>query len=127
EWKFLGEEGTLQMRTERQRSQPWGLQGGHPGAFSKTILRRSNGEEYLMNKETVIIRKGDSICVVTSGAGGWGNPLERDVELVLSDVRDGCVSISRARDVYGVVIAESGLDVDRRATEKLREERKVRT
>ena len=75
EWEFLGEEGTLQMRTERQRSQPWGLQGGESGAFSETILKRG-GEEYKMHKETVTIRKGDSVCIMTSGGGGWGSPLE---------------------------------------------------
>jgi N-methylhydantoinase B len=125
EWEFLGEEGTLQMRTERQRTQPWPLHGGSPGSFAKTILRRSNGEIYMMNKETVTIRKGDSVCVVTSGAGGWGNPLERDAEMVLDDVRNECVTVERAREAYGVVIAAGTMDVDRKATEKLRAERKV--
>jgi len=127
EWVFLGEEGTLQMRTERQRTQPWGLQGGLPGAFSETILKRSDGEVYKMRKETVTLRKGDSVRVVTSGGGGWGNPLERDVELVLRDVRNGGVSVKRAKDVYGVVIDEAKLEVDREATQNVRHERKSRT
>jgi N-methylhydantoinase B len=120
EWEFLGEEGTVQMRTERQRTQPWGLQGGLPGAFSETILRRANGEEYKMHKETVIIKKGDSIRIVTSGAGGWGNPLERDPQMVVKDVRNGVVSLKRAREVYGVVIDEKLCEVKREATEELR-------
>jgi N-methylhydantoinase B len=123
EWVFLGEEGTLQMRTERQRTQSWGLQGGLPGAFSETILQRSDGEVRKMRKETVTIRKGDSVRVVTSGAGGWGNPLERDTELVLRDVRNGGVSVKRAKDVYGVVIDEVKLEVDREATQKVRQEK----
>lgn len=123
EWEFLGDEGTLQMRTERQRTQTWPLNGGSPGAFSQTILRRSSGEMYKMNKETVTIRKGDSVCVMTSGAGGWGNPLERDVELVLRDVRHGGVSLKRAREVYGVVINENRFEVDQAATKELRAER----
>jgi N-methylhydantoinase B len=113
EWEFLGEEGILQMRTERQRSQPWGLQGGQPGAFSETILKRANGDIYKMNKETITIRKGDSVCVITSGAGGWGDPLRRDVEMVRNDVRNGGVSLKRAREVYGVVIdAHNVVDVE---------------
>jgi N-methylhydantoinase B len=119
EWEFLGEEGTLQMRTERQRSQPWGLQGGESGAFSETILKRG-GEEYKMHKETVTIRKGDSVCIMTSGGGGWGSPLERDVEMVLNDVRNGGVSLRRARDVYGVEIDQERLEVDLKETNKLR-------
>jgi N-methylhydantoinase B len=120
EWVFLGEEGTLQMRTERQRTQGWGLQGGWPGRLSETILTRSNGEVYKMNKETVTIRKGDSVRIVTTGGGGWGNPLERDVQLVLRDVRNGGVTLQRAKEVYGVVIDEATLEVDREATEKTR-------
>lgn len=127
EWVFLGEEGTLQMRTERQRTQSWGLQGGLPGAFSETILKRSDGEVVKMHKETVTIRKGDSVRVVTSGAGGWGNPLERDPELVLRDVRNGGVSVKRAKEVYGVVIDKDKLEVVRESTEKVRQERKSRT
>jgi N-methylhydantoinase B len=119
EWEFLGEEGILQMRTERQRSQPWGLQGGQPGAFSETILKRANGDIYKMNKETITIRKGDSVCVITSGAGGWGDPLKRDVEMVRNDVRNGGVSLKRAREVYGVVIGAHNV-VDAEATALLR-------
>ena len=63
--------------------------------------------------------------MVTSGAGGWGNPLERAVEMVLKDVRSGCVSVNRARDVYGVVIAADKLEVDGDATMSLREQRRA--
>jgi len=125
EWEFLGEEGILQMRTERQRSQPWGLHGGQPGAFSETILRRANGEIYKMNKETITIRRGDSVCVITSGGGVWGDPLERDVELVCNDVRNEGVSTKRAREVYGVVISERRGEVDVKASVALREEMKA--
>ena len=59
--------------------------------------------------------------VTTSGAGGWGNPLERDVERVLDDVRNEKISMQRAREVYGVVIYENTLQVDTEETRKLRE------
>ena len=38
------------------------------------------------------------------GAGGYGDPTERDPALVLRDVRDGKVSLEAARRDYGVVI-----------------------
>jgi N-methylhydantoinase B len=123
EWEFLGEEGTLQMRTERQRTQPWGLHGGQSGAFSQTIFNPER-ENYTMHKETISIKKGDSIRVITSGGGGWGNPLERDPEMVRSDVRNGGVTLKRASDVYGVVISGKDLVVDMKATQKLRERMK---
>ncbi len=119
EWEFLGEEGTLQMRTERQRSRTWGLNGGLPGAFSQTILNPDR-EHRKMRKETVSIKKGDVIRVMTSGGGGWGDPLEREEELVLRDVRCGGVTVRRAREVYGVVIDEKTLELRKEATRELR-------
>lgn len=47
---------------------------------------------------------GTLFRLLTPGAGGWGNPYERDPALVLKDVRDGFVTIDGARNDYGVVI-----------------------
>jgi N-methylhydantoinase B len=62
--------------------------------------------------------------VITTGGGGWGDPLEREVELVRQDVRQGKVSVEAARDNYGVVLKPSGQDdppeIDLAASEALR-------
>jgi N-methylhydantoinase B len=70
------------------------------------------------------IKKGDVLRLITSGAGGWGDPLERDVELVLKDVHDEKVSVKRAREAYGVVIDEAAMEIDMAGTQKLRGEMK---
>jgi N-methylhydantoinase B len=65
---------------------------------------------------------------ITNGAGGWGDPLERDPEDVRDDVRDEYVSIEGAYEDYGVVIEgeprtdPEGLEIDYGATETRREE-----
>jgi N-methylhydantoinase B len=71
---------------------------------------------------------GDVISFQQSGAGGYGDPLERDPARVLEDVLDDYVSIEAARDDYGVVITGTGADlrVDARATASLRSERSRR-
>ena len=56
----------------------------------------------------------------TPGGGGWGNPFDRDPELVLRDVRDGVVSTEAARRDYGVVVTENLKAVDVVATEVAR-------
>lgn len=119
ELQYQGQEGTIQMRTERQKTQPWGLKGGKPGAFSKTIFNPGK-DDYIMKKETIPIKKGDILRVITSGAGGWGNPLDRNIELVKTDVCNGLVSIERAKKVYGVVIDLKTKEVDMTATSQLR-------
>ncbi|KYH36524.1 MAG: 5-oxoprolinase [Candidatus Hecatellales archaeon B24] len=65
----------------------------------------------------------------SSGGGGFGDPRERDPELVLKDVMDGWISLECARNVYGVVInvideEACAYEVDQEATKKLREELK---
>lgn len=72
-----------------------------------------------------------SFRYINNGGGGWGDPLEREPERVLRDVRDEYVSIEGAARDYGVVISgdpardPEGLILDQEATERLRE--KVRT
>ena len=54
------------------------------------------------------------------GAGGWGPALERDLELVARDLRDGLVTIEAAARDYGVVAAGDPPVIDVAATEALR-------
>ena len=65
---------------------------------------------------------GDVISFQQAGAGGYGDPLEREPGRVLEDVLDDYVSIETARSEYGVVIAGGGVDlrVDGPATNELR-------
>jgi N-methylhydantoinase B len=65
---------------------------------------------------------GTEVMFRTSGGGGWGDPLARDPEHVLRDVREGYVSAERAREAYGVVIDAGVLRVDEAATSALRAE-----
>jgi N-methylhydantoinase B len=66
---------------------------------------------------------------VNRGGGGWGDPLERDPERVLLDVRDGFVTIAGAERDYAVVVRgdpdedPEGLVLDREATARLRAHR----
>jgi N-methylhydantoinase B len=79
----------------------------------------------------VVLLPGDHLTFQSNGGGGIGNPLERDPELVRTDVIDGYLSLGVARDIYGVVIDvidEDTLDcrVDERATLELRKQRRKR-
>jgi N-methylhydantoinase B len=77
---------------------------------------------------------GDILYSKVGGSGGWGDPLGRDVEKVREGVRDGLLTVNRARVVYGVVIDPKtvndpnpeNIKVDYKATEKLRKEMKAK-
>ena len=65
--------------------------------------------------------KDDVLVLQSAGGGGYGDPLERPVERVLSDLQDGYISAEACRERYGVVVRD-GVEVDLAATESLRRE-----
>jgi N-methylhydantoinase B len=84
----------------------YGVNGGHAGMpFVVTVdpggpnERRLGG---LVDGEPV--KKGEVVRVETTGGGGWGDPLEREPDLVLRDVIQSKVSVQAAREHYGVSI-----------------------
>jgi N-methylhydantoinase B len=77
-------------------------------------------KEVLRTVDMAFLEPGDVVITKAGGGGGWGNPLDRDVESVREDVKEEVVSIQRVRDVYGVVIDPKTLSVDYNETEQLR-------
>ena len=124
--RFLADEGKLTNLSERQRFAPYGVFGGKPGRLARTVINPGPGEEAVHGKQSREFAYGDVISFQQSGAGGYGDPLERDPALVLDDVLDDYVSTDAARDEYGVVIIGAGADlrVDERATAELRGNRR---
>jgi len=120
EYKLLAEEAILQVRSDRRDFRPYGLYGGGAGKPSMNYLNPDRSPEPLPSKLTMTMRKGDLFRHEVAGAGGWGDPLDRDPAAVLKDVRNDFVSERAARDDYGVVIA--GDRVDEPATAALRQQ-----
>lgn len=120
--RFLADEGQLTNLSERQRFAPYGLFGGQGGALAKTVINPGPDEQLVHGKQSREFAYGDVISFQQSGAGGYGDPLERDPARVLDDVLDDYVSIDAARREYGVVITGEGgdLSVDDDATRALR-------
>jgi N-methylhydantoinase B len=108
----------------------YGVNGGHAGKpFVVTVdpggpnERRLGG---LVDGEPV--KKGEIVRVETTGGGGWGDPLEREPELVLRDVLQGKVSPAAARHDYGIVFgADAGGEPFVLAAETVAARAKLRT
>jgi N-methylhydantoinase B len=105
EYRFLNEEGVLQLRTDRRRHLPYGLAGGRPGTPSRNVLR-PGGEapRDLPAKCTLTVRRGDVFRHVLGGAGGWGDPFSRDPERERQDVLEEKITPAYAAREYGVAI-----------------------
>lgn len=104
---------------DRFRFQPWGLKGGRAGAPARTILNMGTPHERELGKIDVVdVGPEDTVTVLTPGGGGYGNPFERDVAAVRSDVVRGFLSVESARRDYGVIVADGVVDAE--ATAALR-------
>jgi N-methylhydantoinase B len=122
QYRFLEREATLQIRSDRTRFAPYGLAGGQPGQHSQTILNPGPNARVLPAKTLLMIHQGDVFRHELAGAGGWGDPFDRDPDRVLADVLQEKVSVARAREAYGVVLTADGRAVDEMATAAIRDE-----
>lgn len=104
-----------------EETRPKGLQEGGSGITQKLTLTRSDGnQEELETNQFYTLQAGDTFEVLSSGGGGFGDPTERDPRLVVRDVRDGVVSIEKARELYKVAVDEESLSLMEPETESLR-------
>jgi N-methylhydantoinase B len=125
-WRMLGDEGILQVRADRQTHRPYGLKGGGPGAPGRNVMDPAlASEQTLHSKITMTLRHGQVFRHDLPGAGGWGDPLTRDLTLVAKDLRDGLVSTRGAARDYGVVARGDPPMIDAAATETLRARRRA--
>jgi N-methylhydantoinase B len=113
------------VTADRVRLGCYGVAGGKAGKpFCVTVDVEGSPRDLggLVDGEPV--KAGQLVRVVTTGGGGWGDPLERETDWVLRDVIEGKVSQKAAREEYGVALVPgAGLDewsVDEAATRELR-------
>ena len=103
------EDGILQLRVDRRKNGPYGVQGGHSGTPLRALVNPGRVSEWETGKVTTTFHPGDTLRIQVAGAGGWGDPKRRDPERVREDIRNGLISVDRARDVYGVAVDDESL------------------
>jgi N-methylhydantoinase B len=110
----------------------YGVNGGQTGQIYQVSVIE-NGDETIHPgmSDTVVVKPGASVRVVTTGGGGWGDPLAREADKVVYDLQCGLISERSARDNYGVVVTLKGRQWTHDAAqtqvrrEKLRKERGI--
>lgn len=120
DYRFLEKEAVLQVRSDRKEYLPYGLYGGQPGRASANLLNPDGNARPLESKFIMDIVEGDVFRHELAGGGGWGDPLERDPDMVLDDVRNEFVTVAGAARDYGVIIDVATDRVDIAATDSRR-------
>ena len=113
------------VTADRVRLGCYGLAGGSAGQpFCVTVDTEGRAKQLGGLVDGEALAAGQLVRVVTTGGGGWGDPLEREPELVRHDVWQGKVSPKAAHDEYGVILKSASPDdppeIDLSGTEALR-------
>ncbi|MEM8857284.1 MAG: hydantoinase B/oxoprolinase family protein [Chloroflexota bacterium] len=105
DFAHLGEEKwSISGMIDRTLFEAQGLQGGQAGGIGEFKL---NGEK-APPKTVMWMEQDEVVSLNPPGGGGYGDPFERDPEMVLADVVSGYVTLVAAADEYGVIINYTG-------------------
>lgn len=100
-YRSLGR-STININIERTREPPWGVEGGRAGQENRAMIRRADGSERHVKKETnIALAAGDTVSFWTAGGGGYGDPATRDRRQIEADLRAGYVTPQSAARDYG--------------------------
>ena len=103
DYRLRTDNGFLTIWYTRSKFPAWSLGGGLEGSPNYVHYIPSDGESRKITfASNFTTRKGDIIRVVSGKGGGFGDPRERDPELVRQDLKNGLITKERALEIYGV-------------------------
>jgi len=104
------QKSTVNVNLERIIEPPWGAEGGNPGASNAAMIRRNDGTERSVTKESnIALAANDTITFWTAGGGGYGEARERARERIEDDLQQGYVTAAGALRDYGVALGQEEL------------------
>jgi N-methylhydantoinase B len=103
DYRMKSDNAWLTVAYTRCKVPPWPLKGGQPGSPNHIVIERANGEKERYSVVTgLTLNTDDVIRVMTSTGAGWGDPMERPVELVKQDLKNGYITLEQANQYYGL-------------------------
>ena len=131
DYRILTDDVRFSMRTDKHSVEPWGSDNGLAGGKGSCIIDPGTNEERKLPSRfgDYRLNRTNLLRIERPGGGGLGNPFKRSAERVVEDVRQGYVSIDRARSDYGVVVepVDGELALNFAKTEILRGEKRKTT
>jgi N-methylhydantoinase B len=118
------EDARFSIRSMKHVIPPNGCAGGNTGRTGDIWINpeTKDAKRLPTRYADYPLRQGDVFRLDAPGGGGHGDPLTRDAERVLADVREGFVSAEAAERDYGVVVRREGAawTIDQAATDQRR-------
>ena len=103
EYEMLAESASVNVRGDRAAFAPRGLYDGGNGSFSTFFLEQDSGEmKKIPSKFSGRIQRGQHLCIMTPGGGGFGPAGERDRAALLADYANGKISAEKIKRDYGI-------------------------
>jgi N-methylhydantoinase B len=114
DYRIRSDNAWLTVAYTRDKVPPWPLKGGQPGSPNHVLIRRADGEtERHAVTSGLTLNTDDVIQVMTGTGAGWGDPLERPLERVQEDLKNGYITLEQAEKFYGVVLDPGTLEVEK--------------
>ena len=117
---LLADDAVLQLRADRTATPPYGLFGGLPGSLSRNILNPDGENARASRQADTRRRQGHGDPSRAGGGGGNGDPLERALAAIASDLAEEKITPQYAARYHAVCFAADG-SIDHAATEAERE------
>jgi N-methylhydantoinase B len=101
EYRIRSDDAWFTAAYTRSKFPPWPLKGGRHGSPNYVEILRTDGtkEKYSV-ANALTLKKNDVIRVMTGTGAGWGDPEERDIELVKDDLKNGYITEAQANKYY---------------------------
>lgn len=126
ETRFLID-GAVTCEGDRHKEAPKGIYGGYDGTSASMVKNPYSDNPINLESKLseVEFAKDEILRISTPCGGGYGDPMDREPELVLSDVLDDFTTIEEAERFYGVKIDATAMKIDYKGTEMLRHTMKI--
>jgi len=104
---------------------PFGLFGGREATLNKIELQYPDGRVYKTTSKDLVedVPAGTILFQQAGGGGGYGDPSLRDPAQVAREVKNGVISLKKAREDYGVIVDRETFEVNKEETDKLRKKK----
>jgi N-methylhydantoinase B len=113
-YRALTDNQTITATFGRHKFAPWGADGGKNGSRNEFEVIKADGEKDgpFGKYARYPLNRNDVVRLIAASGGGYGDPLRREAEKVVMDVRNEFITVEQARDDYGVIIDPQTLAVE---------------